>query len=65
MKKIDMKGKHWGSDARSQSYAKLLRDKDIAKCLNSIIDYLENDFKEEIESIIEKKIENRFEILDL
>lgn len=37
----------------------------IAEGINAIMDYLENDLKKEIETIIDKKIEDRFEILDL
>jgi hypothetical protein len=37
----------------------------IARGINEIMDFLENDLKKEIESIIDQKINDRFEILDL
>ena len=65
MNKIDTKQSQWDDSGRARDYSKFLRDRDVADCLNSIIDFLENDLKKEIESIVDKKIESRFEIMDL
>jgi len=37
----------------------------IARGINEIMDYLENDLKEDIKEMAVREINNRFEILDL
>jgi hypothetical protein len=65
MNKIDMDGINWDGTRLPGHRASEGRDKEIAECLNGIVDYLENDFKKEIREMAEKEINNRFEILDL
>jgi len=65
MNKIDITKDHWGFGTRTKISAKFVREEDIARCLNSIVDFLENDLKKEIKEMVVKEINNRFEILDL
>ena len=64
MNKIDMNDPCWDC-YKSSDWASGSRDRDIAKCLNGIVDYLENDLKKEIKEMAVREINNRFEMLDL
>ncbi len=68
MKKINFKKRIWEYNYNDLTMGKLdeiERTIEIAESINSIIDYLENDLDKKLKKIIEKEIENRFEILDL
>ncbi len=60
MKRIEIEGYEWDSDG-SKDYHARERDICIAKALNNIMDYLEND----LQKMVEKEIQNRFELLDI
>ena len=65
MKRIDTEGYIWDSDIMAKDYSAQQRDIYIAKSLNDIMNYLENDIKDMLKEMVEKEINNRFELLDI